>query len=557
MIVASKLVILAVSASLLSGGAFVALTGTSGPVASGDYGVDTDRDGRFDWLVVTVEVGVDAPDYYNVWATLGTREAWGGSCYPMGPQPLEPGVPVRGGEYHEEDAVYPISWASSREFLEAGDHTIRVAFRGTDIGHAGVDGPYLVQGTLWADGEWEPTPRMEAGIMPEPSGQTWEYTTGPYDADAFETPRYAIQFTGTYADQGLDTDGDGLYDYLVLEAPAEVALAGAYFFDGTLFAQVPFTYMPTYEWMTSTYGTVEFAEGRQVLELRFNGGDIWGSDHSGSFGFSISVYYGGGGDDVRPDGTLWEGPLPEDGPEFDVYGDFLCGTTSEYRHDQWEELVEPATFTGVFADRGEDYDGDGLYDVLAVDAEVDVTEASAFEFSGQLLSEDGSAWIAGDWQWVYLDVGVQILTLHFSGPAIAASGVDGPYRVDISLVARRDPQATYVTGPYAYKDFDPDETTGRGNIWIADLSADASEICVTLERGPDLLAVVMDGTVRVQALNADGTLAFEGDATVSLPSGGDTVTVTFAWTPAPGEYVVVAMLESQWGTDALRIVVTV
>jgi len=159
---------------------------------------------------------------------------------------------------------------------------------------------------------------------------------------------------------------------------------------------------------------------------------------------------------------------------------------------------------------------------------------------------------------MYLEVGVQTIGLRFAGPDIRRSGIDGPYRADLNLVvAMRDPQATIITGTYAHTDFEEDETTTRGSLWIADLSADASEIRTTVERGPDLLTVVMDGTVRVQAFAADGTLAFEGNGTVSLPSGGDVVTVTFAWSPDPGTYVIVAMLDSQWGTDAVKVAVTV
>jgi len=94
-------------------------------------------------------------------------------------------------------------------------------------------------------------------------------------------------------------------------------------------------------------------------------------------------------------------------------------------------------------------------------------------------------------------------------------------------------------------------------IWIADLSADASEIRTTVERGLDVLTVVTDGTVHVQAWASDGTLAFEGNGTVSLVSGGDKVTLTFPWSPAPGTYVVAATLTSQWGNDAARITVSV
>jgi hypothetical protein len=221
--------------------------------------------------------------------------------------------------------------------------------------------------------------------------------------------------------------------------------------------------------------------------------------------------------------------------------------------------LEPATFTGAFADRGVDTDGDGLYDLLAVDAEINVTEANSFDFFGQLMSEDGAAWITGAYAQTYLDVGVQTLALEFPGPDIRSSGVDGPYRVDMNLVvAMRDPQATYTTGAYDHAEFDEAETGTRGMYWIADVAADATTIKVTVERGPDMLAVVIEDVLTVQAIARDGTVAFEAWDKVYLPSGGSAQSFSFSWAPAPGTYVVRAVLgDASQPQDVVEIVVTV
>ncbi|MEK6851038.1 MAG: hypothetical protein AABY30_00715, partial [Candidatus Thermoplasmatota archaeon] len=290
MIGLSKVLIAAMTASLISGSALVALTNGVGPGGGSDYGFDTDGDGRFDWLVVRMDLTVDEANYYNVWATLGTKDPFGRGCDFGGPMPLLPEMPNTrcgpdgrcGMEYPVEDVVYPISWASVREFFEAGDPTVALAFNGTDIGFAGVDGPYEVQAYVSADGGWIGyADGARPGIVPPmPEGWTWEYTTGAYEASDFEEPRFAIRFIGTHADEGLDLDGDGLFDYLVATAEAEVNLAGTYSFDGSL--TVPFDGSPYRDfWVTSTYGTIDLAEGRQALEFRFNGGDIWASGHSG------------------------------------------------------------------------------------------------------------------------------------------------------------------------------------------------------------------------------------------------------------------------------------
>ena len=419
MIGLAKVVIVTVSlASLLSGGALVALTGGPGPGSGSDYGLDTDGDGAFDWLVVKMDLSVERPNWYNMWATLGTDKPFGRGCGFGGPVPL--GGPYMGRDgltILPEESAYPISWASVRQFFEAGDHQVSLAFKGTEISYAGVDGPYTVQAQAYADGEWDGRimdPSFGAP-MPGPSRWDWTYVTGSYHADAFEQPRFAIQFTGTPDDAGLDLDADGLYDYLVISTEADVALGGMYSIGGSLYVgQDPRTTV----WVAGTWGFVELREGRQTIEYRFNGADVWASGQAGSFHFTLDAYYGGGvwwgnGTGIR-EGEPYPGPTGD----FDFYGDNACGTTSEYRHEQFEERVEPAKYTGVFRDYGEDYDGDGQFEALAVEAEVEVTEANVFDFSGQLASQDGFTWFSGAYQQMYLDVGVHMLALRFPGPDI-------------------------------------------------------------------------------------------------------------------------------------------
>lgn len=563
MIGVSKLVAIIAVASLFTGGAIVALTNGAGPRGGSDYGLDTDGDGAYDWLVVKMDLRVDEADYYGVWATLGTATPFGRGCYGMAPPPMtggnERGVPD-GRDPSEGLVLYSISWASVREFLEPGEHTIALAFRGTDIGFAGVDGPYLVQAQVYADGDWNDMNARGAPVPgPGPEGWTWEYETGAYDASSFETPTWAIQFTGRHEDLGLDLDGDGLFDYLVLRAEAQVNLAGPYAFDASI-SNFEATRPDPWGFMTGDYGTVDLAEGVQIIEARFNGGDIWASGVTGAFDFIFNVYYAGGwyGGGIREGEPYPPGPDPNTG-DFDVYGDSLCGRTAEYDHEQWEERVEPAKFTGVFADRGEDLDGDALFDVLAVDAEVEVTEANTFDFFGQLMSEDGTMWISAAYDQMYLNVGTHTLTLRFSGPDIRRSGVDGPYRADLNLVvAMRDPQTTYYTGAYAHTDFDEEETTTRGMYWVADLRADASTIAVTVERGRDMLDVVIEDVLTVEAFTRDGVSTFQAEAKVYLPSGGSTQSFTFSWAPGPGTYVVRATLgDATQPVDVVEIVITV
>jgi hypothetical protein len=559
----AKVVIVTVAlSSLLSGGMLMALSGAPGPGGGADYGLDTDGDGAYDWLVVRMSLSVDAADWYNVWATLGTDTAYGRECS-FGGVPMlgEPGIREGGRPNGKHDGtssdamVYGISWASARQFLEPGDHDISLAFKGTEIGYAAVDGPYTVQAQVYRDGEWDS--RIMGGQfgapMPGPSGWDWTYVTKAYRADDFEEPTFAIRFTGEASDRGLDLDDDGLFDYLVVEAQADVALAGTYSIGGALMIQEG-EWMVT--WVAGAWGSVDLAEGRQTVEVRFNGGDVWASGASGAFDFNVNAYYGGdmGWGNITP---IREGePYPPQTDAFDIYGDYLCGKTEAYRHEQFEERVEPAKYTGVFADFGEDLDGDGLFDALIVQAEVEVTETNLFDFSGQLLSQDGSAWISGAFDQVYLEVGAHTLSLRFPGGDIARAGIDGPYRVDLNLVvANRDPATTIYTAAYHAADFEVDDGTQVGGVWIQDLTADGTTIGVVVARGPDMLTVVAEGSLVVTVYDGQRNIVFEAKEPVSLPSGGDIQSFTFAWAPGPGTYYLIATVDTNLGGSSLEIVV--
>ena len=573
MIGLAKIVIVTVSlASLLSAGALVALTGGPGPGSGSDYGLDVDGDGAFDWLVVRMDMSVETPNWYSVWATLGTDQPFGRGCGFGGvPMPLGPyldGTTVKRPDgITTEGQTYPISWASVRQFFEAGDQQVSLAFKGSEIGFAGVDGPYTVHAQVYADGEWDERimgPSYGAP-MPGPAGWDWTYVTKAYDASSFEEPRFAIRFAGTARDSGVDVDGDGLYDYLVMSAEADVSLAGFYSVSGTLWGGSD---PVSWTWIAGTWGSVDLAAGRQTVEYRFSGQDLWASGQSGSFRFTLDAYYGGGiwwgnGTGIR------EGePDPGQPQGFDVYGDSTCGATAEYRHDQFEERVEPAKYTGVFRDYGEDYDGDGLFDALVVEAGVEVAESNVFDFSGQLMSQDGFSWISAGYQQMYLEVGEHTLALRFPGPDIRRSGVDGPYRVDLNLVvARRDPATTIYTAPYLHTEFAGGDNETRGSIWIADLAVDlerggvqdpnrALTMTVTVQRGLDLLTVVMDGELAVEVFRADGTSIFVGMSVVSLPSGGNSQSVSFSTTVEPGTYTIIATLSSAWGNDRAETTLT-
>ena len=92
-----------------------------GPVVN-DYGLDTDGNGRFDELIIDVEVTASQPGHYILGAILGL---------PGDPTPY-------GGLYSSNLSVD----------LVAGTQTVQLSFDGLAIGSYKVNGPYQVTG-LW------------------------------------------------------------------------------------------------------------------------------------------------------------------------------------------------------------------------------------------------------------------------------------------------------------------------------------------------------------------------------------------------------------------------
>jgi uncharacterized repeat protein (TIGR02543 family) len=139
-----------------------------------DSAQDTDGDGSYDQLVVGVGVNVIT----------------GGGCE------------VEGWLYDGSGGT--IGRASASPDLAAGPQTVNLSIDGAAISEHGVDGPYRLGDLRLYDGN---------GTLLD--SRTDGYTTAPYSAGDFEKPLVAL--TGQYSDHGLDSDGNGLYEELVVE----------------------------------------------------------------------------------------------------------------------------------------------------------------------------------------------------------------------------------------------------------------------------------------------------------------------------------------------------
>lgn len=237
--------------------------------------------------------------------------------------------------------------------------------------------------------------------------------------------------SGTFRDQGVDLDGDTLYDVVRIEVPVGVQSAGQFMVFGEIHNDSDVL-------VSTANASGEFGPGQQTLALDFDAEQIW--SHGGSGQFSLS--------NVKL--------LDMSTTNLPVQIDFAARpyTTNQYRLDDFQH---PAIYlTGVTRDYGVDTNNNGQFDELVVEVEIRLESGGNHSWSGQLLTEDGQE-IAMYSASGNLGPGLQTIAFHFDGKAIGEKGRSGPYVVALELWGD-DGFASAVdaaeTGAYSHRQFE-------------------------------------------------------------------------------------------------------
>jgi hypothetical protein len=190
-----------------------------------DYGSDTDGDGLYDNL--TIDVGVNV---------------------------------TVAGNYSLEGLLYDVAGISAgastnSTHVAVGNQTIKLNFDGKKIRKHGIDGPYYLRSLILSSESSEVADYIYDA-----------YITSAYNHTDFQAP--SVEFTTDYTDYGIDTDGDGLYDYLTIDVGVNVITAGNYSLMGYLY-DVNGTEIV---WSIDYYGSLDV--GNHTMHLDFNGKTI-------------------------------------------------------------------------------------------------------------------------------------------------------------------------------------------------------------------------------------------------------------------------------------------
>jgi parallel beta-helix repeat protein len=183
-----------------------------------DYGIDTDANWLYDYLLIEIEVNVVAAGTYRIFGNL----------------------------YDQKENML---WAENHTHLDIGTQLVILNFDGLKIHQCRVDGPYQLRYlTLFG--------KNFTDEMSTP------YNTSPYEYIEFDGP--VMEFTGVFSDYGTDTDDDGSYNYLTIETEANINKSGTYTIIGYLYDSKGTD-------ITSTAESAYFDVGRQLVILNFDG----------------------------------------------------------------------------------------------------------------------------------------------------------------------------------------------------------------------------------------------------------------------------------------------
>lgn len=338
-----------------------------------DYGLDLSGDGLYNYLVVEAHVYVDERGLYEV-----------------------------------EGSAACMGTLSNATVLDPGIQSISLWFYGWKIRICGIDGPYTFALTL-----------RELAKQTAPV-DTATHTTAAYSHLDFSSS--LVAFDPPHRDYGYDEDGDGRYDYLVIDVNVTSGRFGGYELKGNLYEAPPEEVFPLAIAHASTRTSIQ--SGDQTISLWFEGGPISASGVDGPYWVKLTL---------RDVATYRGGPK-------DAYW------TEAYSHLDFDL---PAAFASPHADYGEDRDDDGLFDVLVIDVNIQVDVAAWYEVRGFLWLESVTMEASSE---AWLETGPGTMSVEFDGGMINASRVSGPYVVNLTLGTFEND--IHVTGPYNHLDFE-------------------------------------------------------------------------------------------------------
>lgn len=349
-----------------------------------DSGYSSTGEVPYEFLAVTADVTVPVAGDYMVWAWLDSLDGYTsiGEC--------------------------PI---------QSVTHTVRITLycKGTDIQRSHVDGPYRLTWVL--NDAW-------GGVL-----VLVVTTTQIYRAADFQAPPVTI--VPPLSANGVDLNGNGLYDVLRVSFSVDAAVVG-------LYGVSVFVYDGTNSYTDFAFDQVAYPVGVTARQFDFSGWKISGLGISGPYFVQVTMQ---GEDYSILDQVVWAVDPPIDSAAFDL---------------------APAAFSGPASVFLVDTDSDGAANLLAADVPIQVNAGGEFYLWASLCAVATGSCPTWDDADLILGPGRAVAHFEFSTIPFAALGLNGPYSIEIELDAFVDLWNYTVVGTesvstpaYSASQFDP------------------------------------------------------------------------------------------------------
>ncbi|MEW5995460.1 MAG: PGF-pre-PGF domain-containing protein, partial [Candidatus Zixiibacteriota bacterium] len=254
----------------------------------------------------------------------------------------------------------------------------------------------------------------------------------------------SIEFSSPHATSALDTDNDGLYNYLVENIRVKVNRAGNYRIGGVIATMSQWGGPDRF--MSFAITEVNLSAGdNQIVQLTFDASRIYSSRENGPYFVGIGLFDNNFNPITRTEAT-----------------------TPAYTYNQFEQPI--AELNPPHSDYGIDNnpsDNDNRFDFIEIKVRVKIKENGTFTLAGQIWYENWSAMERQPIDWrenrVYLTAGDREVTLRFDGYGVVKNNVQGKMYAEIVLLNESNAVLdltipAYETNFYSYTSFKPTKT---------------------------------------------------------------------------------------------------
>lgn len=348
---------------------------------------DSDSDGLFDLLRIDVAATVEIAGTYEF---IGELEGTG-----------------------------PITVNSSEMYLSKGSHSILLEFSGQEIFQSRQDGPYHLKALRIKDANGDRVHSIYDA-----------YTTTSYSFGQFEHSGSTIN-AESFADSGIDTNGDGDYDYLRIQFETNIEQDGKYRLLMDLKDDQD-------NLITSIFKDLDLINGLNSVALDFNSNPIFQHAVNGPYEVTSAVL-------MDHEGAILDQISP-------------AHTTQAYNYTDFSQPL--VSLPGTYQEHGNDTDTDGLYDSLDITIAVVPGDDGVIIAQGELRDKNGLLIGTADTFVEMIADSPQTVTLSFDGDAIYGHKANGPYSLSNLYIYHTGDAAqgvllsqAYTTIAYNYKQF--------------------------------------------------------------------------------------------------------